>query len=291
MIISDIPYTIEARLSVPGLDVEAQIYRQTERYEGVFEGDAHTLSMALTPEVRYSRCCLLDVTGQAGPWAPVGDIMFVPRGTRLRVVTPGGAEPYRGLYCFFSPDLFGQTTGLPDSWSAEQLTAALNVRAPQIKRDLYRILKEVSETGFGREALVAGTAQIVLVELARYLRQADAPMAPTRQTLAGWQMRRITDYVEGMVDHSPAVDELARLCDIAPRHLSRAFKISTGRTIGDYVTEMRLIKAKSLLCNTDLPLKEIAHRIGFSGPSSFCVAFGKAAGLTPKQFRAGHKLR
>ena len=102
-------------------------------------------------------------------------------------------------------------------------------------------------------------------------------------------MRRITNYVEGMIDHFPAIDELARICEIGRRHLTRAFKATTGRTIGEYVTEVRMTKAKSLLADTDLSQKEIAYRLGFSGPSSFCVAFGKVEGMTPKQFRSEHK--
>ncbi|MBB6255376.1 helix-turn-helix domain-containing protein [Nitrospirillum iridis] len=47
--------------------------------------------------------------------------------------------------------------------------------------------------------------------------------------------------------------------------------------------------AKSLLCDTDLTLKEITHRLGYTGPSSFCVAFGRAIGMTPKQYMKRHK--
>src|SRR5690606_39070084 len=103
--------------------------------------------------------------------------------------------------------------------------------------------------------------------------------------LATWQLRRITDYVEGQVEATPTVDQLARLCHLSPRHLGRAFKDSTGQTLGDYVKGVRLIKAQRLLRDTDLSQKEIAHRLGFSSPSSFSVAFGKATGFTPRQFR------
>ena len=82
---------------------------------------------------------------------------------------------------------------------------------------------------------------------------------------------------------------MARLCEIGPGYLARAFKATAGRTIGDYVGEVRMTKARSLLADTDLPLKEIAYRLGFAGPSSFCAAFGKAVGTTPKQFRLRHR--
>ena len=69
----------------------------------------HTLSMSLTPKLRYSRACCLEPDGSPGPWTHVGDITFSPRGTRLKVVAPGAVDSYK-------------------------------LRAPAIKRDLFRIL-------------------------------------------------------------------------------------------------------------------------------------------------------
>jgi len=286
-----IPYTVDARTSVPGIHVEVRTYRQPEPFEGVLEIGVHSLSMSLTPQVNYSRSCYLDAEGRQGPCVEVGDIVFPPRGMRMMVRGPGGAESYRGIYCEFAASIFEQTTGLRGDWTAGQLAATLNVQAPMIKRDMYRLASEVSESGFGREKAIEATALLLMVDLARYLRQASLPAQPVRAALAAWQMRRITDYVEGMVDHCPSIDQLARLCEISPRHLARAFKASTGRTIGDYVREVRMIKARSLLADTRLSLKEIAHRLGFSSPSSFCVAFGKAMGVTPKQFRITSQRR
>lgn len=280
-----IPHTVNASISVPGVDVEVISYKQPESFEGVFEVGAHTLSLALTPQVAYSRSCYLDAAGRQGPWVQAGDITFAPQGTRRMVFAPGGTASYRGIYCSFASSTFEQVTGIHGDWSAQQLAATHDVRAPMIKRDLYRILKEVSESGFGREKLIETTAHVVLAELARYLHQASLPARPVCASLTGWQMRRITDYVEGMIDHCPTADELAHLCEIGPRHLARAFKASTGRTIGEYVREVRMTKARSLLADTDLSQKEIAYRLGFSCPSSFCAVFGKAVGMTPKQFR------
>lgn len=289
MISTALPHMVDVAVSLPGVDVEIHTYKQSRPFKGVFEAETHTLSMSLTPQVSYSRCCYLDADGSQGPWVQAGDIMFTPRGKRLMLVAPGGTESYRGIYCSFTSALFEQLTGFAGDWSVEQLAATLNVRAPMIKRDLYRIVKEVSESGLGREKLIEATAHVALVEFARYLNQAALPLPPVRASLAGWQMRRITDYVEGMIDHCPSTDELARLCEIGPRHLSRAFKATTGRTIGEYVRDVRMTKAKSLLADTDLSQKEIAYRLGFSGPSSFCAVFGKEVGMTPKQFRERHR--
>jgi len=290
MIVAAVSYSTEARLAVPGVEIEVLNFRQPEPFTGVFSSDRHSISMSLTPLIAYSRGAYLDSDGQIGPWAQVGDVTFSPQGRRLMITAPGGMESYRAIYCLFDSDVFERNTGLSGDWSSTQLAAGLDIQSPTIKRDLYRIVKEVSEPGFHREKLVEIAAQLVLAELARYLHDvSERPGPALRSALAGWQMRRIRDYVNGMVDRSPTIDELARVCEIGRRHLTRSFKATTGQTIGDYIGEVRMTKARSLLADTDLPLKEIADRLGFSGASSFCAAFGKAVGTTPKQFRSRHR--
>ena len=81
------------------------------------------------------------------------------------------------------------------------------------------------------------------------------------------------------------VTELAALCGISTRHLRRLFKQTTKQTLHEYVRDAWVAKAKSLLCDTELPLKEITSRIGFTDPSSFSMAFRRATGAAPRTFR------
>ena len=83
-----------------------------------------------------------------------------------------------------------------------------------------------------------------------------------------------------------SVEALAQLCDISSRHLSRMFKKTTGRTLGQYINEIRINRAKLLLSQPDCLVKEVAFRCGFSNQSSFSQVFRKATGKTPKKFRS-----
>ena len=64
------------------------------------------------------------------------------------------------------------------------------------------------------------------------------------------------------------------------------FRATTGRTVHRFVEEMRLSRAQAMLRETDMPLKQIAATLGFSGASSFTLAFRKATGTTPGRFRS-----
>jgi AraC family transcriptional regulator len=289
MHITTLPHTIDHRLSTGNMEVTVLTYSHPTSFEAVLDVPAHTLSMSLSPQIGYSRGCYLDKHGNEGPWLQMGDVACMPKGKQLKVVAPGGNHSYRSLYCECSPKIFKDLIGITGEWSDVQLAAALNVQHPQIKRDLYRVLKETTESDRGREDIVEATLRIVFLELGRHLSSTALPAQSATSGLAGWQMRRITNYVESMVDHCPSVDELARLCEISPRHLTRAFKITAGCTVGSYVKEVRINKAKSLLVDTTLLQKEIAFRLGYSTPSSFSVAFCDAVGVTPNEFRIKNK--
>ena len=281
---------VETALSLPGIHVELVTFAQPEPFTGVFEGDdRHALSMSLTPLVTRSRGAYLDANGQPGGWNQVGDVNFCPAGRHLLVSAPVVVS-FRSIRLCYTPEFVAATIGSLEHWTPSQWLAALDLQSPAIKRDLFRVVKEVSESGRFREPLIASVARIVLVEMARLVdeERLRSPQV-AHSALAPWQMRRIRDYVEGMIDHAPSIDELARVCEIGSRHLMRAFKSTTGRTLGDYIGEVRMTKARSLLADTGLPQKEIASRLGYSGPSAFCVAFGKAVGMTPKQFRDQHR--
>lgn len=280
-------YTVDARISVPGVNVETRSYCYPSPYEGAADRQFHVLSLSLTPRVAFSRCAYLYEDGRAGPWVDTGDVVFAP--ARMRLLGQGVGGYLRRVCCNFTDEKFAAVTGFADPWQGRELEACLDIRAAAIKNGLYQLAGELGEPGFGSAVLVEALADVLLVELARYLRRARRETTSTRGQLASWQLRRITDYVESLVDPAPTLSQLAALCDISPRHLRRAFKQSTGQAISVYVRDARLQKARSLLSGTRLSLKEIAYRLGFSSPSSFSIAFGKAEGTTPKNYRLLHQ--
>jgi AraC family transcriptional regulator len=96
-------------------------------------------------------------------------------------------------------------------------------------------------------------------------------------------LRRIEERLKE-VREPPTLSELATLCNLSVRQLTRAFRASRGRSIGDYVEQSRLDQAKCLLA-TEASVKSIAYSLGFASPSSFSFAFRRATGETPREFR------
>ena len=286
----DQPYIVEARIEAQGgITAETRRYAYPSPYDGRIGRAEHDLSLSLSPREGFSQCAYRYAGGRQSHWIDVGDVIFAPAGVEMLGHGTGGE--LRRVCCLFSTACFDEVTGFDGHWQGPELEAGLDIRVASIKNGLYRLASEVAEPGFASALLVESLGNALLVELARYLRRALQEPAAPHGKLAPWQLRRITDYVESLVDPAPTLSQLAELCNISARHLRRAFRQTTGQTISDYVRETRLLKAKSLLAETALPLKEIAYRLGFSSPSSFSIAFSKATGLTPKTFRAEHTNR
>jgi transcriptional regulator GlxA family with amidase domain len=94
------------------------------------------------------------------------------------------------------------------------------------------------------------------------------------------------------LDQSPryGVRELASVVNLSVSRLSRLFKNETGTGLGEYITELRLRRAASLLAATAEPVKCIASVVGYHHSSSFVRAFNSRFAENPKAYRAKVQL-
>lgn len=99
------------------------------------------------------------------------------------------------------------------------------------------------------------------------------------------QLRRATDYLNSHLEQNPSLTEVAAVVGVSMHHFARAFKQSTGIPPHRYLMERRVERAKVLLAQTNLPLPEIAFRLGFSSQSHFTTVFRQTTGTTPKNYR------
>ncbi len=123
------------------------------------------------------------------------------------------------------------------------------------------------------------------IEVARFCEAVTD--GPAVGGLASWRLRLIDERLH-RYGSSPLLDELAELCGLSVRQLTRGFSASRGCTVGSYIASMRIEQAKRRL-DTNESIKEIAGLLpGFPSPSAFSYAFRRATGSTPRQFRPGN---
>jgi AraC-like DNA-binding protein len=86
-------------------------------------------------------------------------------------------------------------------------------------------------------------------------------------------------------EFSPDYPALAQHLDCSLATLRRRFKKETGQSLHDYVIVQRVVRARSLLLETDLPLREIAARLGYDSEFFFARQFKQVAQVTPGEYR------
>jgi AraC-like DNA-binding protein len=102
------------------------------------------------------------------------------------------------------------------------------------------------------------------------------------EVLVSKAQKVILENIESQIN----VAEIATKLDITQEHLTRTFKQTRNITPLQYILQQRMYYAGTLLEeNTNLNIKEIAHKLGFDNSSHFARTFKRATGVTPLEFR------
>ncbi|UZW57236.1 AraC family transcriptional regulator [Sphingobium sp. JS3065] len=216
-----------------------------------------------------------------------GQLMFFPACTAVETTPAKASERSRSIVCMFDYEWFRRISFDRDDWNDNDLAECYDMKNFSIEQAVRRLGMEAECPGFASHLMVESLAQSVAVDLARhFLPGGRAKRVRTQEgRLSLRELNRIYDYVESVVNRSPTTEEISKQCGISSAHLRRSFKHSTGDTLHQYVTNVRLRKARSLLAESDLPLKEVAYRLGFASSSTFSSTFRKISGETPSGFR------
>jgi two-component system response regulator YesN len=93
---------------------------------------------------------------------------------------------------------------------------------------------------------------------------------------------------ENYADKMISVQSVAESSTLSPTYLCSFFKKNTGKTLHEFITEVRMKHAIELLKNPDWRVYEIADKIGFTDANYFSVLFRKYTGHTPTEYRERH---
>ena len=97
------------------------------------------------------------------------------------------------------------------------------------------------------------------------------------------QVRSIV--LKNISDENFGVPQLSSLLGLSPSQTLRKIKAASGKSVNQYIREIRLEKAAKLLKKTDQSIAEVSYQVGFSSASYFNKSFRKYYGVTPREFR------
>jgi two-component system, response regulator YesN len=98
-------------------------------------------------------------------------------------------------------------------------------------------------------------------------------------------VKRAQEYIHSHYHEGLTLEQVADYVELSPTYFTKLFKEMTGKTFIDYVTEVRLSRAKILMQQNRYSLKEISYMIGYKDPNYFSRVFKKLFKLSPRQFQ------
>lgn len=136
-----------------------------------------------------------------------------------------------------------------------------------------------SETMEAYKRIVHIAAKQIALKITDQLVEPEAAMPPSVVKACGYiRTHALLDNIN--------LAEVARHCCVSEGHLSRIFHHATGLTFREYLTQVRIERAKSLLIHTAKSVTEIAYESGFQSLSQFHRVFRKIHGSSPGEMRS-----
>ncbi|MFC0523336.1 response regulator [Pontibacillus salicampi] len=154
---------------------------------------------------------------------------------------------------------------------------------------LYTIAAIVKEMGFTEEPRFIDFSSKPLDAYRRFvverLSHAASVVKSWKRVTSKDALWNAEEWIKEHYDQSITLEQIAEHVNLSPYYFSKLFKDRFEQSFIDYVTELRVAKAKELLRATDKPLKEICSLVGYKDPNYFSRVFKKKTGQTPSDFR------
>lgn len=133
-----------------------------------------------------------------------------------------------------------------------------------------------------------------LEEIKNYIRMLLKKIIGVRDTISGRRYSDIIEIAKDQIRKTYMSDEIslntiAAEVGMSPSYFSSIFSKEMGKTFVEYLTEIRMDRAKELLMCSSMKTSEIVYEVGYKDPHYFSYIFKKTQNCTPKEFRARGK--
>ena len=136
--------------------------------------------------------------------------------------------------------------------------------------------------------LMAHELIYILHELSKFddaYELASSTFAKVEVSSESRRVLKVKDFINTHINDELRLEQLANLVGMTPTAFSRFFKLRTGKTLSEYIVDIRLGQAARLLVDTADSVSEICWNCGFNTLSNFNRLFRKRKGCSPTEFR------
>lgn len=146
-----------------------------------------------------------------------------------------------------------------------------------------------SEAALARPANVYG-ASVALYRFLLELKNCTGSESLKKSNGKNHQLKQLIQFMEDNYGKSISLNEMAEMAGVTPQHLCRLFRKHFNMRPMEYLTRLRLQKAKEILVGPEpVTLNEVAAMTGCNDTSYFCSLFRKYEGMTAAEFKRMHR--
>jgi len=247
-----------------------------------------TASVATLPNDKALAAGVLRLAGGASVSFTPQNVAIMPSTLRPAAPTPGVREPNGKAAPVAEAGVRIRVTYLGGVSLFDHLTepvVAPLAPASPLRRCIRELVEELAARRPGRCAMIATLLRRLLVLVLR-CNSTRSELLPWMATLGDPRLGRAVDAMQDCPQHGFTLAELAEVAGMSRSVFAARFAGALAQPPIEYLKTLRLSRAAALLRRTELPIKAVASRVGYSSRSSFTRAFIARHGVAPHAFRA-----
>lgn len=154
--------------------------------------------------------------------------------------------------------------------------------------DKIEQLNAITQTGIVRNLLKEGILRIILaMEIQQHTDDLNASLKDANYLSLREieEIKELSEYIKSSPEENFTIKSLSKKSGLSPNKLQEGFKMIHDRTVNDYITHVRVMKAEILIRTSDLNISEIVYCIGFTSRSYFSKIFKQKFNCSPKEYK------
>ncbi len=206
----------------------------------------------------------------------------------------GAGETHQALVLWFSETFVQSLIRSHIELRSVQMLLESSTRALEFSMDVRQRARAMicaMLTQTAEDRLPALLQLLLLLSRDRQAKPLTSASTQAPSSMTEERIGKVLSYLHGNYREQSSVARLAKVAALSPSSLHRLFRLQTGMTTSDYVSQLRIGNACALLVNSSKPVALIADEVGYRNLANFNRQFKALKGKTPRAFREAFDAR